>query len=251
MRKDRWMWASRTACGVFFAALCVAGGCDKSGSGSSSASGSASSSSASSAPDQYKDPEKYLAAIGSVQDSLTADQKKKFDDISSKYEKDYPDPEKMPVDKKTDMYKKLVGEMMAVLTPDQRQKVEDAAKGSGAANVMDRSKETANRVQCASHLKTIGTSLMLYAAEHAGKFPDSLSDLKDLKPEDLVCPSAGKADYVYVGKGHKSSEMTQDSVLAYEPLENHGGQGMNVLYGDDHVDWVKADEAKKLIEKIH
>jgi len=250
MRKDDWTWASRASCGVLFAALCVAGGCDKSSSSSSSSSGGGSSGSASTA-DPYKDPEKYLAALGSVQDSLTADQKKKMNDIGDKYDKEFGDPSKMAADKKTEIEKKLVGEMMAILTPEQRKTVEQAASGTGPSNLMDKSKETANRISCASHLKIVGMSLMIYANQYAGKLPDSLADLKDLKPEDQVCPSAGKADYVYVGKGHKQTDFKMDDVLVYEPLENHAGQGMNILYGDGHVEWQKSDEAKKLIDKIH
>jgi prepilin-type processing-associated H-X9-DG protein len=50
---------------------------------------------------------------------------------------------------------------------------------------------------------------------------------------------------VYVGKALTEKTATEKTIVAYEPLENHGGQGVNVLFGDGHVEfffkaeWVK------------
>ena len=61
-----------------------------------------------------------------------------------------------------------------------------------------RAKETAKRISCVNNLKQLGLSMMMYADEHAGKFPPRASDgtrwpeklrsgYKDLRL--LVCPS--------------------------------------------------------------
>jgi prepilin-type processing-associated H-X9-DG protein len=33
-------------------------------------------------------------------------------------------------------------------------------------------------------------------------------------------------------------------VSAYEPLSNHDGRGMNVLFGDGHVEWIESPVAE-------
>jgi prepilin-type processing-associated H-X9-DG protein len=44
--------------------------------------------------------------------------------------------------------------------------------------------------------------------------------------------------------------MTADGILAYEPMRNHGGAGVNVLYGDGHVEWVTGEKAKWIIGEL-
>src|SRR5947207_13929228 len=87
-----------------------------------------------------------------------------------------------------------------------------------------RSRETANRVKCASNLRQIGQAILLYADQHRGVFPDSFQTLiatADLTAECFVCPSSndekapgdtaqaiaaswaagGHLSYVYNGRG--------------------------------------------------
>jgi len=131
------------------------------------------------------------------------------------------------------------------------------------------SSETANRVKCANNLRQIGLAITLYAHENGELYPPSLAMLlasEDLTPNAMVCPSTndeqsraadttgivvdleaaetnapGHKDclsYVYAAHGLTTNTMSGTAVVAYEPLDNHGGDGTNVLFGDGHVEWI-------------
>jgi len=134
-------------------------------------------------------------------------------------------------------------------------------------------RETANRAKCASNLHQIGLAISLYAQDHGGTYPDSFAQLmteEQLTAAVFVCPSSNDeaADgenaaavavnlskphhlsYVYLGKGKTTATVKDDTVIVYEPLENHQQDGMDVLYGDGHAAWVSRDQAKRLIAKL-
>jgi prepilin-type processing-associated H-X9-DG protein len=120
-----------------------------------------------------------------------------------------------------------------------------------------------NRVKCASNLRQIGLACVLYAnGDPQGRFPASFEvvlSTQDITPEIFCCPSSaderatgsttqaqvaqlsagGHLSYVYVGSSVKNSDAA-DVVVAYEPLKNHHGAGMNVLFVDGHVEWLTA-----------
>jgi prepilin-type processing-associated H-X9-DG protein len=59
----------------------------------------------------------------------------------------------------------------------------------------------------------------------------------------------GHLSYVYLGKGRNM--MTRNNVvLAHEAPSNHANQGMNVLFGDGHVDWFDAQSAPRLLGEL-
>src|SRR5207248_899034 len=90
---------------------------------------------------------------------------------------------------------------------------------------LNRARETANRVKCASNLRQIAMACLLYCNEHKGQMPPDLGTLiltEEITVDAFICPSgntvvppevmAGKpegiakwvsenADYVYLGKG--------------------------------------------------
>lgn len=135
-------------------------------------------------------------------------------------------------------------------------------------------KERVMRVQCASNLRQIHQGLLLYCND-AGtdQYPADLVTLVghgDLHPEVFTCPSSGgepatgattrevadhfrsdpeRCSYVYVG-GTLTARHPADCVVAYEPLANHKGEGMNVLYNDGHVEWVAKGEAERVIAEL-
>ncbi len=143
-----------------------------------------------------------------------------------------------------------------------------AALSSGTSS--HHSRETAMRARCLSNLHQIGLANLLYAQEHGGTFPDTLATLireePDLPPSVLVCddstdtPAAapttravadavaagGHCSYVYVGGGLTAATATAATVVAYEPVSHHNGDGCNVLYGDGHAAWVTAAAAAGL-----
>jgi prepilin-type processing-associated H-X9-DG protein len=141
---------------------------------------------------------------------------------------------------------------------------------------LNRAREQANRVKCASNLRMIGQGIMMYANENRGQFPDTLERVlttQDLAPADFVCPASqdtpapgataqaqaqslskgGHLSYVYVGKGMTSRVLTSPNagrtVLAYEPLTDHRNDGANFLFADGHVEFLPAAQAQQAITR--
>ncbi|HZL36343.1 MAG TPA: hypothetical protein VFC78_13575 [Tepidisphaeraceae bacterium] len=124
----------------------------------------------------------------------------------------------------------------------------------------------ADRIKCASNLRQIGYALVQYSDEQGGKLPDDFATLllhSDLTPKVFICPSAkdtaaagdsplkiaenlrqpGHCSYVYLGKG-LTLPLDPGRVLAYEPLNNHDDEGINILHGDMSVEWLDGQEAE-------
>jgi hypothetical protein len=140
---------------------------------------------------------------------------------------------------------------------------------------LGRPREPAHRIKCASNLRQIGQSIQIYASENKGAFPPSFDELLmtgDLTSEVFVCPTSndtaaraattqamiqqwrepGHLSYVYVPPlpGVTAATITANHVLAYEAMSHHGGDGMNVLYGDIHVDWIPNREAAHILAEL-
>jgi len=137
-----------------------------------------------------------------------------------------------------------------------------------------RSREPANRVKCASNLRQIGTAVRLYANANGGQFPPDLETLLatgDANASMFICPSSNDdtamgpttqaviqelrsgsehCSYVYVGAGLGSGNASEKHVVAYEPIANHQGNGMNVLYGDGHVEFLNRGEADCVLDEL-
>ncbi len=116
----------------------------------------------------------------------------------------------------------------------------------------------------------------MYASQDQGKFPPSLAalidgpDAQEIPAAVMVCPSSkdsapdptsttraaadmkagGHLSYIYVGAG-LTDQSSPDTVLAYEPLTNHDGDGSNVAYTDAHVEWHSAAEVKMMIASLN
>ena len=140
---------------------------------------------------------------------------------------------------------------------------------------LNRARETANRVKCASNLRQIGQAMLIYANESGGVYPptpDLLVLTQDIEPVTFICPSTndsaatfatgtarptiaasitkpGQNSYVYVGAG-KTFSADARTILAYEPLTNHDGDGGNFLFGDGHVEFLAKDAANSAIAEI-
>ncbi len=154
--------------------------------------------------------------------------------------------------------------------------------GNRVIRLMNRAREHGG-VSCSSNMRQLGQAIQLYANAHQGHLPDTLEQLlltEDLWPEILVCPNSndskavapttqevvnliqsttqptlnarnasGHLSYIYVGKG-LIWPVNPDVVLIYEPLQNHDRDGMNILFGDGHAEWLPAAKALEVISKI-
>lgn len=135
----------------------------------------------------------------------------------------------------------------------------------------------ANRVKCASNLRQIRQGLMLYASDNRGIYPPTLDLLiapDYLSAEVFVCPSSndepatgpttqavlaefvkkGHCSYIYLVGGQPISAFSADHVLAHDNPMNHGESskmdGINVLFGDGHVEWVTGETAQHYISEL-
>lgn len=114
------------------------------------------------------------------------------------------------------------------------------------------------RVDCAVHLRQIGSALALYADEHDDKLPARLEDLVRagfLNRDQIECPAAtgghlygnSKSDYNSGGsylylKGSKVlSELRHDEVVVADKRGNHAGGGY-ALYKDGSVKYLHQQE---------
>ena len=140
---------------------------------------------------------------------------------------------------------------------------------------LNRAREMAGRVKCASNLRQIGQAVQMYANVHGGQYPDTIEQLMvagDLDAIVFVCPSSkqtpapgatvsaqsanlskgGHLSYVYVGKGMNTVSgpgSMATAVVAYENATDHA-DGVNVLFGDGHVTYVRNPAAKQLVADV-
>lgn len=123
---------------------------------------------------------------------------------------------------------------------------------------IQRAREQANRVKCASNLRQVGQAIFIYASVNGGRFPDRLDKLLPYAGSNVfVCPSCndspapgstpqiqasnlyagGHLSYVYAGaqlSTNASVGNAPTTVVMYEPLANHR-DAINVLYADGSV----------------
>ena len=150
--------------------------------------------------------------------------------------------------------------------------------GLGAAGTIfgeDAHDRTRARVKCESNLRQIGLAMLLNANANGGTYPQTIDELlvfhwDDITPELFCCPatndtpaagpttravvldllSGGHLSYVYLG-GRFRDPAPADAVLAYEPPGVHGSNGMTVLFGDGHTEFVSQRQAESLLAKLH
>ena len=131
---------------------------------------------------------------------------------------------------------------------------------------------TRDRIKCMSNVRQLGQGIRMYANANGGRYPDDLRALLanvDLEAHQFVCPasedepSPGETleqrvenflkgphcSYVYLGKG-QADPVDPKRVILVEPLENHDGLGMTVLYADGEARGLDRPEAERVLTEL-
>ena len=111
---------------------------------------------------------------------------------------------------------------------------------------------------CASNMRQVSISLMMYADEYKGEYPPDLPALVSEgylpEPAILQCPamrdehayatsSDSQAAYIYIRpEALKEIKDPSTHIVLYESPTNHDGRGINVLYVDGHVEFVSYEQ---------
>jgi len=122
-------------------------------------------------------------------------------------------------------------------------------------------------VKCASNERQIGMAMLMYANDNKGSYPPDLGTLiltQDITTDQFICPSGDTskpkelatmqppqvadwvnkhADYVYAGAGLRN-DTPAELVVLYEKPDDHSRDGMNCLFGDGHVEFVRLDDPR-------
>lgn len=137
--------------------------------------------------------------------------------------------------------------------------VEWAVIGLGLALVVailrptwERMREMPGRVPCVRNLRLIGQATALYANENGGDLPPTLDTFltQEIGGEDTLRCEISGARFVYlVAPGMKVSDSMANPnlVVAYEELNSHGGDGVNVLLADGSVLFFSVAELKTVL----
>ena len=118
-----------------------------------------------------------------------------------------------------------------------------------------KSRQQALRITSATNLKAIGKAMILYANDYNDKFPPNLQELVekcDLPPQALESKRKPKGftgpSYIYI-TGQDAS-MYAGNIVVYENPA-YCTDGLNVLFLDCHVQWMKPDEFIKDLKETY
>lgn len=132
--------------------------------------------------------------------------------------------------------------------------------------------ESASRVKCAAHLKTIGQALMVYSIDNGGGLPDNFYRLvmgSEVPLSVFGCPDSNVhitdrmdrlitaqnvmvpqfSSYTYYGSG-LSWPCAPNAVLAVEHTPHAEDGGGNVLWGDGRVEYGTPQQMSKILAEL-
>ena len=137
---------------------------------------------------------------------------------------------------------------------------------------LDKAKEQAAAVQSMSNLRQIGLGCIMFANDHHGTLPLTLDELvtgqyvKDVRifvrgapandavaslpPDQQAAWVQEHADYDYLGKGQKLTDIKSASTAPLAYQRDADGQGRTaVLFVDGHVESMKAEELQGVLNR--
>jgi prepilin-type processing-associated H-X9-DG protein len=138
-----------------------------------------------------------------------------------------------------------------------------------------RARESANQVKCGSNMRQIGLGIMMYANDKDGNFPEDYATLVKymldagtsadvfacpagdaalpkpahlMQADEVVAWARERSPYVYLAAG-KRNDTAADVVILYERLGGHNFTGVNLLFGDGHVEFQPTEQAEQLLQQ--
>lgn len=134
---------------------------------------------------------------------------------------------------------------------------------------LHRAAAQARRTTSINQLRQLALTAMLYAQDNEGRLPSNWSDLVPYIEDNLelvVSPNDPRdvkitkenidatASYLFneTLRGAKLPDIERPHAtpLFAEPIAFYNGKGTNFAFADGHVEWLPAEEAKKLIERM-
>ena len=127
-----------------------------------------------------------------------------------------------------------------------------------------------NRIRCAENLMMLGKTMIIYACDYDDKYPtadkwcDLLIEYTDVTKKQFRCPGNRKERCSYAINPNVSAVTHPDMVVLFETkggwnqfggpeiltLENHEGQGCNILFNDGTVRFVKPEETLGFVKPV-
>lgn len=114
---------------------------------------------------------------------------------------------------------------------------------------LNNARAKARQIQCMSQLRQLGVYLELYADEHDGKYPASLSELPEGADDCLTCPGQGeKPGYFYLPA---TAERGSSEIPLLLDRNGVHLQGFNILFCDGHVEMIRAGSPVELLDELN
>ena len=124
----------------------------------------------------------------------------------------------------------------------------------------------AQRIVCNTNLKQISVTMQLYAQDNDDNYPtaskwcDLLIENYDIDKKTFRCLSTSEGPCNYAMNPNCAPDSPGDVVLLFESragwnqsggpelltIENHQGDGCNVLFNDGHVNFIKSEDVNDL-----
>ncbi len=110
--------------------------------------------------------------------------------------------------------------------------------------MVPRTADAEDKITSNKKLQDLGKAMVFFANDHQGKLPDSLQGFAPyLRNKQDIEWLSQKVEYLGKGKTEKDRPGT---IIAYDRPLLQSQQGTNVLFLDAHVEYVQADQLKKL-----
>jgi prepilin-type processing-associated H-X9-DG protein len=139
---------------------------------------------------------------------------------------------------------------------------------------LSRAREIADRTVCSANLSGMYKAAYVYSITHKDKFPPNMAtmvqdgsmgvkslgcqndvnfDIDTFPDAPLDDPKVAAwidehASYVYLG-GTKTAAIKPDDIFAYEKIGLHGDEGINICFGDGHVEFQNMADALQTLKK--